>query len=150
MPVVRPSCGVVVVDGAMRTQSSRRMRVTTATATTTTGLSSAMERLHDPSTNAYGRVEHVYSNREIGTIAQKIHDDEWTALGSVIAETILETILDVGDDALSRRGWVERTTVTNRIAEEVSSAVEVRLSSVSSFFFSPYPPQKQIYPTPIP
>lgn len=93
-----------------------------------------MERLHDPSTNAYGRVEHVYSLNEIGIITKKISDDEWTALGSVIAETMLETILDVGDDALNRRGWVERTTVTNRIAEEVSSAVEVRC--LPFFFFS--------------
>ena len=36
---------------------------------------------------------------------------------------MLKTTLDVGDGALRRRGWVERTTVTNRIAEEVSSAV---------------------------
>eukprot|EP01083_Nonionella_stella_P144385 450732_1 len=47
-------------------------------------LFSAMERLHDPSTNAYGRVEHVYSLSEIDRITQKITDDEWAALGSVI------------------------------------------------------------------
>ncbi|KAL3763552.1 hypothetical protein ACHAW5_008095 [Stephanodiscus triporus] len=43
---------------------------------------------------------------------------------------MLETILDVGDDALNRRGWVERTTVTNRIAEEVSSVTERALLDV--------------------
>jgi hypothetical protein len=82
-----------------------------------------MERLHDPSTNAYGRVEHMYSPHEVGEITEKISDDEWTALGSVIAETMLKTTLDVGDGALRRRGWVERMTITNRIAKEVSSAV---------------------------
>ena len=109
-------------------------------------MSSAMERLHDPSTNHYGRVEHVYSPREIGTIAQKVYDDEWTALGSVIAETMLETILDVGDDALSGRGWVEKTTVTNGIAEEVTSAVEVRLRRLfppPSSLAPPSPPPKK-------
>ena len=79
-------------------------------------LFSAMERLHDPSTNAYGRVEHVYSLSEIDRITQKITDDEWTALGSVIAETMLETILEVGDDVLTQRGWVERMSVTNKVS----------------------------------
>ena len=82
-----------------------------------------MERLHDPSTNAYGRVEHVYSPREVGKITEKISDDEWMALRSVIAKTMLKMTLNVGDGALRRRGWVERTTVTNRIADEVSSTV---------------------------
>jgi hypothetical protein len=86
-----------------------------------------MERLHDPSTNAYGRIEHVYSLREIGIITDKIRNDEWSALGSIIAENLLETILDVGDVALNRRGWVERTSITNAIAEGISSAVEVSL-----------------------
>jgi len=93
---------------------------------TTTNLASAMERLHDPSTNAF-QVEHVYSLRDIDRITQKITDDEWSALGSVIAETMLETILDVGDDALKQRGWVERMSLTNRIAEEVSRVVEKTL-----------------------
>jgi hypothetical protein len=82
-----------------------------------------MERLHDPSTNAYSRMEHVYSPCEVGEITEKISDDKWTALGSVIAETMLKTTLNVGDGALRRRGWVQRTTVMNRIANEVSSAV---------------------------
>ena len=38
---------------------------------------------------------------------------------------MLKTILDNEDNVLKKRGWIERTTVTNRIAEEVSSAVEV-------------------------
>jgi hypothetical protein len=97
------------------------------TTNTQTELSSAMERLHDPSTNAYGRIEHVYSLREIGIITDKIRNDEWSALGSIIAENLLETILDVGDVALNRRGWVERTSITNAIAEGISSAVEVSL-----------------------
>ena len=91
-----------------------------------------MERLHDPSTNAYGSVEHIYSLHDIETITQKIADDEWTALGSVIAETMYETILDVGDGALRQRGWVERMSLSNRIAEEVSSAVEVGCSIICS------------------
>ena len=90
-----------------------------------------MERLHDPSTNAF-QVEHVYSLRDIDRITQKIADDEWSALGSVIAETMLETILDVGDDALKQRGWVERMSLTNRIAEEVSSVVEKTLYKIRS------------------
>ena len=82
-----------------------------------------MERLHDPSTNAYSHVEHLYSPREVGEITEKISDNEWTALGSVISETMLKTTLNVRDGTLRRRGWVERTTVTNRITNEVSSAV---------------------------
>eukprot|EP01083_Nonionella_stella_P144386 450733_1 len=93
-------------------------------------LFSAMERLHDPSTNAYGRVEHVYSLSEIDRITQKITDDEWAALGSVIAETMLETILEVGDDVLTQRGWVERMSVTNKIAEEVSTGVKKALYQI--------------------
>ena len=61
-----------------------------------------MERLHDPSTNAYGRVEHVYSPREVGKITEKISNDKWTALGLVIAEMMLKTI--------SRRYSTSRTT----------------------------------------
>eukprot|EP00579_Thalassiosira_antarctica_P019963 CAMPEP_0201954082 /NCGR_PEP_ID=MMETSP0904-20121228/2188_1 /ASSEMBLY_ACC=CAM_ASM_000553 /TAXON_ID=420261 /ORGANISM="Thalassiosira antarctica, Strain CCMP982" /LENGTH=263 /DNA_ID=CAMNT_0048498037 /DNA_START=171 /DNA_END=965 /DNA_ORIENTATION=- len=91
-----------------------------------------MERLHDPSTNAYGPAEHVYSLHDIDVITQTIYDDEWTALGSVIAETMFETILEVGDDALGQRGWVERMSLTNRIAEEVSSAVEKSLYKIRS------------------
>lgn len=92
----------------------------------------AMERLHDPSANAYGPVEHVYSLRDIDVITQQISDDEWTALGSAIAETMFETILDVGDKALMQRGWVEKTSLTNRIAEEVSSAVEKAIYKIRS------------------
>ena len=58
-----------------------------------TKISGAMERLHDPSTNAYGPVEHVYSLHDIDVITQTIYDDEWTCLGSVIAETRFKTIL---------------------------------------------------------
>jgi hypothetical protein len=86
-----------------------------------------MERLHDPSTNAYGNIERVYSPREIGIVTEKIRDDEWSALGSVIAENMLETVLDVGGGGLNRRGWVERTSITNAIAEGIASAVEVGL-----------------------
>lgn len=92
----------------------------------------AMERLHDPSTNSYGRAEHIYSLRDIDAITRTIGDDEWTALGSAIAEAMYETILDVGDDALGQRGWVERMSVTNRIAEEVSKSVEKTLSKIRS------------------
>jgi len=91
-----------------------------------------MERLHDPATVSYGPAEHVYSLHDIDVITQKITDDEWTGLGTVIAETMFETILDVGDDGLRQRGWVERMSLTNRIAEEVSSAVETSLYKIRS------------------
>ena len=89
-----------------------------------------MERLHnDPSTDVhspYGKsVEHVYTLRDIDVVTRRVADDEWTGLGSAVAESMFETILEVGDEALARRGWVERTSLTERIAEEVSSAVEV-------------------------
>ena len=100
----------------------RRGRIAGAAATV---LPSDMERLHDPSSNAYGRMEHVYSSHKVGVITPKISDNKWMAIGSVIAETMLETILDARDDALKKREWVKRTTVMNRIAKEVSSAVEV-------------------------
>lgn len=97
-----------------------------------TGLFSAMERLHDPSANPYGSVEHVYSIRDIEVVTQKIADDEWTGLGSVIAETMFETILDVGDDALGEMSWVDSMSLTDRIAEEVSSSVEKTLYKIRS------------------
>ena len=88
----------------------------------------AMERLHDPSANPYrnpSNIEHVYTTKDIDVVTRLVRDDEWTALGSVIAETMFETILDVGDEALKRRGWVDRMALTDRIAEDVSSSVEV-------------------------
>jgi len=91
-----------------------------------------MERLHDPSTNAFGKVEHVYSLRDIDVITQRIADDEWAALGSVVAESMYETILEVGEEALNRRGWVDRMSLTSRIAENVSDAVEKALQKVRS------------------
>jgi len=92
-----------------------------------------MERLHNPSTNSvFGSLEHIFSLKEIDTITQKIADDEWTALGSVMAESMLEMILEVGENALNQRGWVERMSVINRIAEEVSSAVEKSIYRIRS------------------
>jgi hypothetical protein len=105
-----------------------------------------MKRLQNPSTNAYGCVEHVYSPCKVHVIAQNISDNEWTAIGSAIAKTMLERILDVGDDALKKRGWVERTTVTNRIAKEVLSSELPSVVAYSSSFFSP---AKNKSPTPI-
>eukprot|EP01083_Nonionella_stella_P070543 188791_1 len=72
---------------------SKRIRTTK---TNTKTMLAAMERLHDPSTNSYGRAEHIYSLRDIDAITRTIADDEWTALGSAIAEAMYETILDVG------------------------------------------------------
>jgi uncharacterized protein with gpF-like domain len=91
-----------------------------------TTLFNAMERLHDSSTNAFGSLEHMYTLNDIDDITQKIADDEWTALGSAIAETMLETILDVCDEVIKKMGWVERMSVTNKIAEDIASTVEVR------------------------
>eukprot|EP01083_Nonionella_stella_P005700 16456_1 len=121
--------------------SCMQARSETIHSTTTLG---AMERLHDPSANSYGRAEHIYSLRDIDAITRKISDDEWTALGSVIAEAMYETILDVGDDALKRRGWADRMSVTDRIAEEVSESVEKTLRKVrhqpsGSFDRGPHP-----------
>ena len=91
----------------------------------------AMERLHDPSTNAFGPVEHIYSLADIDTITHKIEDDEWTALGSSIAESLLETVLDVCSFALRRMSWVDRMDITNQVAVDVSKTVEVSSSSIS-------------------
>ena len=101
----------------------------------TSRLYHAMERLHNPSSSndIFGTVEHIFSLHEIDTITHKIADDEWMALGSVMAESMIETILDVGDDALNQRGWVERMSVTNRIAEEIASAVEVCYGSSPTY-----------------
>jgi hypothetical protein len=120
IPVVRPPHGSAIRG---RGGIAGTAAAPAAASGTAMALLSAMERLHDPSTNAYGRMEHVYPPREVGEITEKISDDEWTALGSVIAKTMLKTTLDVGDGALRRRGWVKRMTVTNRIAEEVLSAM---------------------------
>ncbi len=46
-------------------------------------------------------------------------------LGTAIAEAMYEMILDVGDEALHEMGFVERMSVTDKIAEDVTSAVEV-------------------------
>lgn len=90
-----------------------------------TALLSAMERLHDTSTNAFGPIEHIYSLNDIDYVTRKIAEDEWMALGTAIAEAMYEMILDVGDEALHEMGFVERMSVTNKIAEDVTSAVEV-------------------------
>ncbi len=118
--VVRPPRGSVI---GRRGGIAGTAAAPAAASGTATALPSAMETLHDPSTNAYGHVEHVYSPCEVGEITKKISNDEWMALGSVIAETMLKTTLDVGDGALRRRGWVKRMTIINRIANEMSSAV---------------------------
>ena len=52
--------------------------------------------------------------------------------GSVIADCLLETILDIGDAVLQRMSFVDEVTLTNRIADEVSNAVEVRRDAGSS------------------
>jgi hypothetical protein len=84
-----------------------------------------MERLHDTSTNGFGPIEHVYSLKDIDYVTRKIAEDEWMALGTAIAEAMYEMILDVGDEALHEMGFVERMSVTDKIAEDVTSAVEV-------------------------
>jgi hypothetical protein len=98
-----------------------------------TKIFSAMERLHNPSTNAFGPLEHIYSLAEIDDITHKIQDDEWMALGSAIAESMLEMILDVGSGPLKRMGWVEKMSITNRIAENVSKTVKVSNFSVKHY-----------------
>ena len=87
----------------------------------------AMERLHKPATNAFGTMEHIYTLHDIDEITRKIANDEWMALGSTIAEAMLETILDVSGDVLKRMRKDERVKITERIGEEISRAVEVCL-----------------------
>ncbi|KAL7464167.1 hypothetical protein ACHAXS_004501 [Conticribra weissflogii] len=86
-----------------------------------------MERLHDPSANAYGPLEHVYCLDDINEITQKIADDEWIALGSAIAEAMLETLFDIGADALKALGKVDRAKSEERMAKGISIAVEAVL-----------------------
>ena len=43
----------------------------------------------------------------------------WAALGSVVAETKLGTILDVDKNTLGQQGWLEVMSLTDRITEEV-------------------------------
>ena len=95
-----------------------------------------MERLHDTSTNAFGQIEHVYSFSDIDYVTRKIAEDEWMALGTAIAEAMYEMILDVGDEALHEMGFVERMSVTDKIAEDVTSAVEVSEFSFMHFVSS--------------
>ena len=89
-----------------------------------------MECLHH-STTKYP-VEHVYSLQEIDQITQKIAADEWAALGSIIAEQMLEMILDIGNEALSQRTGVDRMMITDNIAEEISNDVEKTLYKIRS------------------
>jgi len=89
-----------------------------------------MECLHRPTTKY--PVEHVYSLQEIDQITQKIAADEWAALGSVIAEQMLEMILDIGNEALNQRPGVDRMMITDKIAEEISNEVEKTLYKIRS------------------
>jgi hypothetical protein len=98
--------------------------------TSSTRIYNAMERLHDPSTNAFGPLEHVYSMAEIDGITHKIEDDEWMALGSAIAESTLETILDVCSGVLKKMGWVEKMNVVNKVAQDISKTVEKSLHTI--------------------
>ena len=90
-----------------------------------------MECLHHPTTAAKAYpVEHVYSLQEIDQITNKIAADEWAALGSVIAEQMLEMILDIGKEALCQRPGVDRMRITDKIAEEISNDVEKTLYKI--------------------
>lgn len=108
-----------------------------------TRLHNAMERLHDSTTNSFGPLEHVYSLAEIDSITRKIQDDEWMALGSAVAESLLETILDVCSDALKRMGWVERMNMTNKVADDVSKTVKVSRCNVLRVVIERAPRQQQ-------
>lgn len=97
-----------------------------------------MERLHDTSTNAFGPIEHVYSLNDIDYVTRKIAEDEWMALGTAIAEAMYEMILDVGDEALHKMGFVERMSVTDKIAEDVTCTVEVSEFDICSLTMNAY------------
>ena len=116
-------CMMIVPSTSFMSTASHRQPLSSKKPTTL--LFSAMERLHDTSTNAFGPIEHVYSLSDIDYISRKIAEDEWMALGTAIAEAMYEMILDVGDEALHEMGFVERMSVTDKIAEDVTSAVEV-------------------------
>jgi len=90
-----------------------------------TGLQ-AIERLHAPRDGAAGAAGRVYSLADIDRVTRTVADDEWAGLGSVIADCMLETVLDIGDAVLQKMSFVDEITLTNRIAAEVSNAVEVR------------------------
>ena len=55
--------------------------------------------------------------------------------GSVIADCMLEVVLDIGDAVLQKMSFVDEVTLTNRIADEVSNAVEVRKIGSSAAVF---------------
>lgn len=98
-------------------------------------LNNAMERLHDSSNNPYGRLEHIYSLDDIDEITRRVADDEWMALGSAIAEAMLETIVDISGEVLKEMGRDERMKVEERIAEDVSITVEVSYKLIVSSLF---------------
>ena len=124
--IIVSSCGIVS-SFSPSICSSHHIKLV---ASPNTKLYSAMECLHHPS-KPYP-VEHVYSLKEIEQITNKIANDEWAALGSVIAEQMLEMILDVGDEALAQRPGVDRMMITDKIAEEISNDVEKTLYKIRS------------------
>lgn len=94
-----------------------------------TGLQ-AIERLHAPRDGAAGAAGRVYSLADIDRVTRTVADDEWAGLGSVIADCMLETVLDIGDAVLQKMSFVDEITLTNRIAAEVSNAVEKTLQNI--------------------
>lgn len=100
-----------------------------------TAVFSAMEHLHDSSANRFGPVEHVYSLKDIDLVTRKIADDEWSALATQIAEDIYEMILDVSEEALHEMSFSERAVMTNEVAENVASGVEVSIIKLALCHF---------------
>ena len=94
-----------------------------------------MEHLHDASPNRFGPVEHVYSLKDIDLITRKLADDEWAALGTQIAEAIYEMILNLSEEALHEMSFSERAVMTNKVAENVASDVEVSTSYLILLLF---------------
>eukprot|EP00984_Skeletonema_dohrnii_P013798 scaffold5751_cov115-Skeletonema_dohrnii-CCMP3373.AAC.3 len=133
-------CMIVPSTSFVSPVTSRREQFTSKQPTS---LFSAMERLHDTSTNGFGPIEHVYSLKDIDYVTRKIAEDEWMALGTAIAEAMYEMILDVGDEALHEMGFVERMSVTDKIAEDVTSAVEKIINKLGA-----QPLQQGPYPLP--
>ena len=52
------------------------------------------------------------------------------ALGSAIADSLIGTILDICSDALKKMGWVERASVTAKVAEDVSKSIKVSYCTI--------------------
>lgn len=104
----------------------------------------AIERLHDGPTNCYGPLEHVYSLKDINTVTLKVSDDEWTALGIVVAESVLETVVDFSGVFLEQMQGADRDNFTRSLSYKISETVTTEFFEVRSNKYGPYISQSHI------